>query len=167
MRLAVLPGDDIGPEITDATLTVLDAADRTFSLGLEYDVHGVGMQAHKHYGTTLPDAALRAVREADGIILGPAGMTAYPPAPDGGINIPGTIRRLHHPTNETLPDFSHRLSHRRRGRRGFGSRHCAQTRRAMQLPPLVRPFNELSCLLRPDRRSLFAASHTRLQPDVN
>jgi isocitrate/isopropylmalate dehydrogenase len=93
MRLAVLPGDDIGPEITDATLTVLDAADRTFSLGLEYDVHGVGMQAHKHYGTTLPDAALRAVREADGIILGPAGMTAYPPAPDGGINIPGAIRK--------------------------------------------------------------------------
>src|SRR3974377_2465567 len=96
MRLAVLPGDDIGPEITDATLTVLDAVDRAFSLGLEYDVHEVGMQAHKRWGTTLPDAALRAVREADGIVLGPAGMTAYPPTSDGGINIPGKIRKQPH-----------------------------------------------------------------------
>ena len=93
MRLAVLPGDDIGPEITEAALTVLDAVNRAFSLGLEYDVHEVGMQAHKRCGTTLPDAALHAVREADGIVLGPAGMTAYPPASDGGINIPGTIRK--------------------------------------------------------------------------
>ena len=93
MRLAVLPGDDIGPEITEAALTVLDAVDRAFSLGLEYDVHEVGMKAHKRCGTTLPDAALRAVREVDGILLGPGGMTAYPPASDGGINIPGTIRK--------------------------------------------------------------------------
>jgi isocitrate/isopropylmalate dehydrogenase len=47
MRLAVLPGDDVGPEITEATLTVLDAVDRAFDLGLEYDVHDVGMKAHK------------------------------------------------------------------------------------------------------------------------
>ena len=93
MRLAVLPGDDIGPEITEAALAVLDAVDHAFSLGLEYDVHDVGMKAHKRCGTTLPEAALRAVREADGIVLGPAGMTAYPPASDGGINIPGTIRK--------------------------------------------------------------------------
>ena len=93
MRLAVLPGDDIGPEITDAALTVLDAADRAFGLGLEYDVHEVGMKSHKRCGTTLPDTALGAAREADGIILGPGGMTAYPPASEGGINIPGTIRK--------------------------------------------------------------------------
>jgi 3-isopropylmalate dehydrogenase len=84
---------DIGPEITEAALTVLDAVDRAFSLGLEYDVHEVGMKAHKRSGTTLPDAALRAVRETDGIVLGPGGMTAYPSASDGGINIPGTIRK--------------------------------------------------------------------------
>jgi isocitrate/isopropylmalate dehydrogenase len=93
MRLAVLPGDDIGPEITEAALTVLDAADRAFGLGLKYDVHEVGMKSHERCGTTLPETALRAAREADGIILGPGGMTAYPPASDGGINIPGTIRK--------------------------------------------------------------------------
>src|SRR3974390_2968830 len=93
MRLAVLPGDDIGPEITEAALTVLNAVDRAFSLGLVYEVHEVGMKAHKRCGTTLPDTALRAVREVDGIVLGPGGMTSYPPAPAGGITIPGPIRK--------------------------------------------------------------------------
>lgn len=93
MKLAVLPGDDIGPEITAAALTVLDAVDSRFGLGLEYEQHEVGMAAHRRLGTTLPEAALAAARAADGIILGPAGMSAYPPAADGGINIPGTIRK--------------------------------------------------------------------------
>ena len=34
MRLAVLPGDDIGPEIPEAALTVLDAVDRASVLNM-------------------------------------------------------------------------------------------------------------------------------------
>src|SRR3546814_11023272 len=49
------------------------------------------MAAHRRYGTTMPDAALAAARAADGIVLGPAGMTAYPPRHEGGINVPGTL----------------------------------------------------------------------------
>src|SRR3546814_6825018 len=51
------------------------------------------MAAHRRYGTTMPDAALAAARAADGIVLGPAGMTAYPPRHEGGINVPGTVRK--------------------------------------------------------------------------
>ncbi len=93
MRIAVLPGDDIGPEITDATMIVLERADQVFGLGLEFDFHTVGMAAHKTCGTTLPASALDAARAADGVLLGPGGMTAYPPVEDGGINIPGTVRK--------------------------------------------------------------------------
>jgi 3-isopropylmalate dehydrogenase len=93
MKLAVLPGDDIGPEITEAALRVLEAVGDRFGLGLEFDIHEVGMAAHRRHGTTLPDSALAAARAADGVILGPGGMTAYPPAQEGGINIPGTIRK--------------------------------------------------------------------------
>jgi isocitrate/isopropylmalate dehydrogenase len=93
MRIAVLPGDDIGPEITNATVTVLQRADQVFGLGLEFDFHTVGIEAHKTCGTTLPASALAAALAADGVLLGPGGMTAYPPAEDGGINIPGTIRK--------------------------------------------------------------------------
>ncbi|MBD3005389.1 MULTISPECIES: isocitrate/isopropylmalate dehydrogenase family protein [unclassified Streptomyces] len=93
MKLAVLPGDDIGPEITAATLEVLDAADQRFGLGLEYDRHEVGMASHRAEGTTLPESVLRAAQEADGMVLGPAGMTEYPPLDQGGVNVPGTVRK--------------------------------------------------------------------------
>jgi isocitrate/isopropylmalate dehydrogenase len=93
MKLAVLPGDDIGPEIVAATLAVLEAADRRFGLKLDLDILEVGMAAHRKHGSTLPDASYERARAADGIILGPAGVTAYPPASDGGLNIPGTMRK--------------------------------------------------------------------------
>jgi isocitrate/isopropylmalate dehydrogenase len=93
MKLAVLPGDDIGPEITDATLTVLRAADAAFGLDLSIEIYEVGMSVHRQMGTTLPQNVLEAARRADAVLLGPAGMTAYPPLSEGGVNIPGTIRK--------------------------------------------------------------------------
>ena len=93
MRIAILPGDDIGPEITDAALAVLEEADKRFGLNLRFDMHEVGMASHRKSGTTLPDGALKATLDADGVLLGPGGMTAYPPVHEGGVNIPGTIRK--------------------------------------------------------------------------
>ncbi|MGC5796098.1 isocitrate/isopropylmalate dehydrogenase family protein [Sphingomonas sp. NFX23] len=93
MKIVVLPGDDIGPEITDAALLVLTEADKRFDLGLKFEQHEVGMAAHRKSGTTLPNGVLEATFDADAVLLGPGGMTAYPPASEGGINIPGTIRK--------------------------------------------------------------------------
>lgn len=93
MNIVVLPGDDIGPEITSATLTVLQAADERFGLGLRPTTHEIGFASLKSEGTTLPGHVLEAARAADGIILGPASMSAYPPLEQGGVNVPGTIRR--------------------------------------------------------------------------
>lgn len=93
MKIAVLPGDDIGPEITEAAVSVLKIASERHGLGLSFETHEVGMAAHRRTGTTMPDAALAAARAADGIILGPAGMTLYPPREKGGINVPGTVRK--------------------------------------------------------------------------
>ncbi|KAA0083185.1 isocitrate/isopropylmalate dehydrogenase family protein [Mycolicibacterium sp. P9-64] len=93
MKIAMLPGDDIGPEISDATRHVLDVADEQFGLDLEFDVHEVGMASYHRNGTTLPESVVEACVAADGVLLGPGGMTLYPPADKGGINIPGTIRK--------------------------------------------------------------------------
>jgi len=93
MKLAILPGDDIGPEIVDATLMALAAADRRFGLELQFEPHEVGMASHRRNGTTLPERVIEAAIAADGVVLGPAGMTAYPPIDEGGVNIPGTIRK--------------------------------------------------------------------------
>jgi len=93
MKIAVLPGDDIGPEITRASVTVLTEAISKFGLEVELETHAVGMAAHRECGTTLPAHVMDTIAKADGVILGPCGMTEYPSREAGGINVPGTIRK--------------------------------------------------------------------------
>ena len=92
MKLLVLPGDGIGPEITAATLTVLKAADRLFKLNLSFDEQQVGLAALKSHGTTMPDGLLGRASEADGIVLGPLDQMAYPARDKGGINVSAVFR---------------------------------------------------------------------------
>ena len=92
MRLLVLPGDGIGPEITDAALSVLRAVDAELGLGLRIDCREVGLAALEAEGTTLPESVLTEARSADGIILGPVSHHAYPPPDEGGRNPSGTLR---------------------------------------------------------------------------
>ena len=93
MNIVVMAGDDIGPEIIAAAMAVVKAADAEFSLGLRFTDIEVGMVSHRKHGTTLTDTALQAAMDADGVIVGPCGMTDYPPLAQGGVNIPGTIRK--------------------------------------------------------------------------
>jgi 3-isopropylmalate dehydrogenase len=92
VKILVLPGDGIGPEITRATLGVLEAASRRFALGLSFESRDIGFAALKTHGTTLPDEVFQRAREADGIILGPISHLDYPPREQGGINVSGTFR---------------------------------------------------------------------------
>ena len=93
MRIVVMPGDDIGPEITSASLVALDALNRKYALGLELQTVDVGMASYRRHGDTLTSAALDAALKADGVILGPCGMSDYPPREQGGTNVPGTVRK--------------------------------------------------------------------------
>ena len=93
MDILVLPGDDIGPEITAAALQVLERANTIYSLGLRLNVRDVGMASYRKIGTTMPEAIVEEALAADGVVLGPCGMTEYPPREEGGINVPGTIRK--------------------------------------------------------------------------
>ena len=92
MRIAVLPGDGIGPEITDATIAVLEAADRRHALGLEFERHAIGFATLTAEGTTLPERVVEAARASDGIILGPVSHQDYPPRAEGGRNPSGDLR---------------------------------------------------------------------------
>ena len=93
IRLVVMEGDGIGPEITAATLVALRAADRAFRLGLEFSPAAIGLAALRAQGTTLPDAAVAAATAADGVILGPVSHNDYPPAAQGGRNPSGELRK--------------------------------------------------------------------------
>jgi isocitrate/isopropylmalate dehydrogenase len=86
MKILVLPGDGIGPEITAATLAVLERADALWKLGLEWQREEIGLPALKKEGTTLPPRVLDAARVAAGVILGPLATYDYPPRDKGGLN---------------------------------------------------------------------------------
>ncbi len=73
-RLLVLPGDGIGPEITAATLHVLRAA----AGDLAFTEMAIGEASLAVSGSTLPDAVMAAVPDADGVILGPVSHYTYP-----------------------------------------------------------------------------------------
>src|SRR5262245_64666070 len=72
VRIVVMEGDGIGPEITAATMEVVRAVDGRFKLDLSFTPVAIGLAALRAHGTTLPEAAVEAAKAADGVILGPA-----------------------------------------------------------------------------------------------
>jgi 3-isopropylmalate dehydrogenase len=86
MRIVVLGGDGIGPEITAATQNVLRAASERFQLNLRLEEHAVGHQSLRQFGTTVAPGLLETVRSADGLILGPTATLDFKDEGSGGIN---------------------------------------------------------------------------------
>jgi 3-isopropylmalate dehydrogenase len=92
MRILVLPGDGIGPEITRAALDVLGAVSSALSLGLEFESRDIGLASLKAQGTTLPPEVMTRIREVDGVMLGPVSHYDYPSRQEGGINPSAELR---------------------------------------------------------------------------
>ena len=93
MHIAVLPGDDIGPEITAATRAALDALDAKLGLGLRLEERPMGLATLDSHASTLPAEVFAEARAADGVILAPVSTYDYPPADEGGINPSAYIRK--------------------------------------------------------------------------
>ncbi|HXS53965.1 MAG TPA: isocitrate/isopropylmalate dehydrogenase family protein [Usitatibacter sp.] len=92
MRIVAMPGDGIGPEITAATMRVLEAASERFALGLALERHEVGLASLASHGATITPQLVQRCREADGIVLGPISHADYPPRAEGGINVSSELR---------------------------------------------------------------------------
>jgi 3-isopropylmalate dehydrogenase len=69
MKIAVLPGDGIGPEVTHQAVRVIEALD----LGITMTTAPVGGAAYKAHGHPLPDATLDVARDSDAILFGAVG----------------------------------------------------------------------------------------------
>jgi len=77
MKIAVLPGDGIGPEIIEQALRVLKALD----LKLDIERQPVGGAAYDAAGDPLPPATLAAAKNADAILFGSVGGPQYDTLP--------------------------------------------------------------------------------------
>jgi 3-isopropylmalate dehydrogenase len=80
VKIAVLPGDGIGPEIIAQALKVLRALAGA-GLKLETQEAPVGGAGYDASGDPLPDATLRLAREADAILFGSVGGWQYDQLP--------------------------------------------------------------------------------------
>jgi 3-isopropylmalate dehydrogenase len=86
MKIIVLPGDGIGPEIMAATLEVLQAASKRFGLGLALDLDVAGHESLGRHGATVTPALLDKVKAADGLMLGPMSTYDFKDEARGEIN---------------------------------------------------------------------------------
>ena len=77
LRVAVLPGDGIGPEVTRAAMAVLRAACSLEGVDVETAEHPVGGAAIRASGSPLPDATLAACLAADAVFLGAVGDPSF------------------------------------------------------------------------------------------
>jgi 3-isopropylmalate dehydrogenase len=76
-RIAVLPGDGIGPEVMEATVAVMRQAAEAAGIGLAFEYAPIGHAAIEAVGDPLPEATLEACRRADAILLGAVGDPRY------------------------------------------------------------------------------------------
>jgi 3-isopropylmalate dehydrogenase len=72
-RIAVLPGDGIGAEVTAEAVRVLGVVAKEGGLGLDLEEGLIGGAAIDAHGTPLPEPTLRSCREADAILFGAVG----------------------------------------------------------------------------------------------
>jgi 3-isopropylmalate dehydrogenase len=76
MKIAVLPGDGIGPEIVAQAVKVLDVL-RSEGAKIEMETAPIGGAGYDAAGDPLPDATLALARAADAVLLGAVGGPQY------------------------------------------------------------------------------------------
>jgi len=73
MKMCVLPGDGIGPEITREAVRVLEALNSELNLGMKMETALLGGAAVDDSGEPYPETTRRLARAADAVLLGAVG----------------------------------------------------------------------------------------------
>lgn len=78
-RIALIPGDGIGPEVLDAAVSVVRAVAASADLSLSFERFDLGAERYLRTGETLPESAFEALRDDfDAIFLGALGDPRVP-----------------------------------------------------------------------------------------
>jgi 3-isopropylmalate dehydrogenase len=93
-KIAVLPGDGIGPEVIDQALKVLSAVSDRFGRKFEYEFADVGAVAIDKHGDPLPQTTLDVCLRADAILFGAIGHPKYDNDPNAPVRPEQGLLRL-------------------------------------------------------------------------
>jgi len=92
-KIAVLPGDGIGPEVMEQAIKILKKTGTVFNFEFEYEFADVGGIAIDNHGKALPESTLSLCEQSDAILFGSVGGPKWetlPPAeqPERGALLP-------------------------------------------------------------------------------
>lgn len=93
-KIAVLPGDGIGPEVCRQAVKVLEAVAERFGHQFALETHLMGACAIDATGDPLPETTLTACREADAVLLGAIGDPKYDNDPSAKVRPEQGLLRL-------------------------------------------------------------------------
>lgn len=85
LKIALLPGDGIGPEITRQAIKVLDAVSKKFNHNFTFTEGLVGAAAIKATGNPFPDETLKICLDADAVLFAAVGDPEYDNNPSSGV----------------------------------------------------------------------------------
>ncbi|HSB12405.1 MAG TPA: 3-isopropylmalate dehydrogenase [Blastocatellia bacterium] len=77
IKITVLPGDGIGPEVTSEAVRVLDAVAKAFNHEIEFNSKSIGASAIREFNNPLPEDTLTACLASDAVLLGAVGDPAF------------------------------------------------------------------------------------------
>ena len=77
IRITVLPGDGIGPEVTAEAVRVLQTVAGIHGYKFEFQEHAIGGVAIREFGSPLPRRTLDACLASDAVLLGAVGAPEY------------------------------------------------------------------------------------------
>lgn len=80
-KIAVLPGDGIGPEVVAEAVKVIERLRRDHGLNVELESAPIGGTAYEQHKRPLPESTLRLAQQADAILLGAVGGPKYDALP--------------------------------------------------------------------------------------
>jgi 3-isopropylmalate dehydrogenase len=76
-KIAVIPGDGIGPEVTREAVKVLDAVAEEFGHSFKFTYASIGAEAIEKTGTALPVESLETCLSTDAVLLGAIGHPKF------------------------------------------------------------------------------------------
>ncbi len=85
LKIALLMGDGIGPEVTQQAVKVLKAVAKTFDHQFDFEEALVGAIAIDKTGNPLPETTLQLCKDADAVLFGAIGDPKYDNNPDAKV----------------------------------------------------------------------------------